>query len=95
MREKAFGSGRLYGRTRDGRADGGSAGGQPEELAPCATTCWRPTSSTPGSDLRIVDYEGSVPTSRPSNSGNIAQEAHLSPGQLAALVAGYGREDSP
>ncbi|HNQ06134.1 MAG TPA: choline kinase family protein [Tetrasphaera sp.] len=67
----------------------------PEELAPCHNDLLAANFLDTGSDLRIVDYEYSGANEPAFELGNIAQEAHLSPEQLAALVAAYyGREDA-
>lgn len=66
----------------------------PEELAPCHNDLLAANFLDTGADVRIIDYEYSGANEPGFELGNIAQEAHLSPHQLAELVtAYYGRED--
>jgi len=67
----------------------------PEDLVPCHNDLLAANFLDDGLAVRIVDYEYSGANEPGFEIGNIAQEAHLSTEQLAALVAAYyGRADA-
>lgn len=62
---------------------------QPEPLVSCHNDLLSANFLDEGARIRIIDYEYSGLNEPSFELGNIAQEAHLSPAQLAELVAAY------